>query len=1500
MATGNTSARSRKVILADVEFTENGLYIPNEEITGFGKVTVAVPPDARRKPIYITPSATDVISKPTWDEYTGPYVDEYVKTIGYKKEDRTIYDFNNNYLGTCSIEGVITDNSGNVIGKVSNYRVIRDENNKIVGYADDKNFAFNLENDQIGKVLGDNSVINDEGDIIGQASSTEYLAYNNDENEFVGVRDIKVRKIGAWIDSNISADNIRQGHTILGVSGNVVELLGEERTVNSSTSTQTITPSNGKNGITKVTVNPYTLGTRTVDPEFSTKTYYTPSGYNGMSSFTVNPIDVQTIVEEEPQLKAENIKKNVRLFDGQIVGTYDNYVAPVVQPVSISPTTSQQIVNAPSGVDGFNKVTVDAVTSTIDPNIQASNIKKDVTILGITGTYRTENLQDKTVDPQQFLQVVSYDSTQYDGLNSVTVNAVTNAIDANIQAGNIKKNVQILGVTGEYDPQPNIQAPVTVTPTTLQQSVTPDQGYDGLGRVDINAVTSSIDPNILAENIKKNIEILGVTGSYDPQPKYQASKTIQPVSSGDVEVTADPTYDALLKVIVKAVTASIDPNIMPKNIRKNISILGVLGTMEEGGGQKWFDFSGIQNFAELNQDAFSEGGPESIPTVVDKNNYELKKLIDDTFPAISNINAVLLSEVYGYNDEEITDPITKQCYIDFVGGYMYQDYSTTTYISNQSRYFYSFDNDYSVNGLTIGLADDDGSARTMKLYVAVDSTKNNTPIPVLVNGNMSVSDLPEDYDEFRYVKDIEIPAHDVYIPKFIEEGDIQWVLRDEDGIRTKLIEPIGIEPNNVEVSAYDIDYGTQDVETDSVIGYRLRHFNNLALNENTLIASQKDTNKDGTILILNDFVKQDQSYYYFAFKPSVYNGSNTYHLVAKCDGLFQVGFYRNGSDSYYRPAWISSWSSASAGTWSNNSTSDYRMYNGTTYYYRIYVNGTTTTIDWSNNGTTWVKMGTVTSDYINPLNTNQVEIYAKSGPNTQLCTDGIYLADSLNNVLYSVLDDKIAKKTSHNIVPLDDNNLFVQRADNRVSPRYIGTEDIRFISYDKTNKLLNTGQGGYIELQDEWRPGNKPWQINVHLKYYPRTEYTTHLVSWKGSTSARNVFWFYKNLMYGRICGSASSTIFDGRLSDYTFVNGQDYYIQMGWNTERYYVQVATDPNFTNLIINYQNANSNATYCQDTKLEIYNHEKRDYGSPDYLYLDEYTNVMIDDKVIWKPADKELCGNLVNYDDTDGLANTLDVYLASKQGNKVVSNTKVIGDIKIDNNFVASRFTQGSFIKVDTFYPASGDTWEICIKTTTGSNVTRNQYFFGNYIDNYSTPQLCIDGSKLHLYLSSNGSSWGIANNVTSTLTIEPNTEYVIKLYFDGTAYKVDVNDTNYITVTSSTSIYSVGKPWAIGLDWQNLAYPGYIDLKDSYIKVNDSFVWKPEYKIVNNYDWIFTKDSTWSYQGLTNLGKKGTVVTGDHTYFDWDYDQCKWVGSKKVILNVNDPDGILYAEVMKG
>lgn len=60
---------------------------------------------------------------------------------------------------------------------------------------------------------------------------------------------------------------------------------------------------------------------------------------------------------------------------------------------------------------------------------------------------------------------------------------------------------------------PDLQAK-TATPSTSQQVVTADYNYQGLSQVTVSAVTSAIDADIVAGNIKSGVNILGVTGTY--------------------------------------------------------------------------------------------------------------------------------------------------------------------------------------------------------------------------------------------------------------------------------------------------------------------------------------------------------------------------------------------------------------------------------------------------------------------------------------------------------------------------------------------------------------------------------------------------------------------------------------------------------------------------------------------------------------------------------------------------------------------------------------------------------------------------------------------------------------------------------------------------------------------------------------------------------------------------------------------------------------------------
>ena len=54
----------------------------------------------------------------------------------------------------------------------------------------------------------------------------------------------------------------------------------------------------------------------------------------------------------------------------------------------------------------------------------------------------------------------------------------------------------------------------TIVPLTNEVVVTADESFDGLSKVTVEAVTSSIDSNIISENIKSGVSILGVEGNY--------------------------------------------------------------------------------------------------------------------------------------------------------------------------------------------------------------------------------------------------------------------------------------------------------------------------------------------------------------------------------------------------------------------------------------------------------------------------------------------------------------------------------------------------------------------------------------------------------------------------------------------------------------------------------------------------------------------------------------------------------------------------------------------------------------------------------------------------------------------------------------------------------------------------------------------------------------------------------------------------------------------------
>lgn len=74
----------------------------------------------------------------------------------------------------------------------------------------------------------------------------------------------------------------------------------------------------------------------------------------------------------------------------------------------------------------------------------------------------------------------------HDGSGTVTLDSASLAA---LVAANIRENIEILGITGTMSGSEDMAAQAkTVTPTTSQQTILPDTGYNCLSQVTVNAI----------------------------------------------------------------------------------------------------------------------------------------------------------------------------------------------------------------------------------------------------------------------------------------------------------------------------------------------------------------------------------------------------------------------------------------------------------------------------------------------------------------------------------------------------------------------------------------------------------------------------------------------------------------------------------------------------------------------------------------------------------------------------------------------------------------------------------------------------------------------------------------------------------------------------------------------------------------------------------------------------------------------------------------------------
>lgn len=257
----------------------------------------------------------------------------------------------------------------------------------------------------------------------------------------------------------------------------------------------------------------------------------------------------------------------------------------VLQEKSVAPTESAQSVTPDIGYDGLSKVTVEAIqteskTVTANGTVTPSSGKylKQVTVDVPTGGIDTS---DATATPDDMREgTTAYVNGEkvtgtiplWNGINWNTPKDVTwdsknkrltirgslsarrmikegsistmhipgetlgNATASDVAEGKTFTSSAGLTVPGTAKSSvPTLQSK-SVTPSESAQTVTPDDGYDGL-----SSVTVEGDANLVPGNIKSGVSIFGVAGTYEGSGGSGGGIQAQHITSGNETITISGT-----------------------------------------------------------------------------------------------------------------------------------------------------------------------------------------------------------------------------------------------------------------------------------------------------------------------------------------------------------------------------------------------------------------------------------------------------------------------------------------------------------------------------------------------------------------------------------------------------------------------------------------------------------------------------------------------------------------------------------------------------------------------------------------------------------------------------------------------------------------------------------------------------------------------------------------------------------------------------------------------
>ena len=280
------------------------------------------------------------------------------------------------------------------------------------------------------------------------------------------------------------------------------------------------------------------------------------AGYQGLGTVTVAPIKTKTV--------SADTSTNVQEFSANTEN--NEYITSVtVNPINarsinVDPSTNFQEFSANTEVNEYiTYVTVNRVNArsiNVDPSTNSQNVNANVERNEYITSVTVNPVGTKTVnvDPSTNRQTVNANTEGNEYITSVTVNPVgtkTVTLDSSTNAQTVNANVEGNEYITSVTVNPVKTTSLSITPRIVEQTFTAEQ------------------------QLYKTVNVSAIKHT---EKTYDASTNTQTYDYAE-------NNDVFIKnLTINPVTSSIDPNIVPGNIAKGVSILGVTGTLESGGG----------------------------------------------------------------------------------------------------------------------------------------------------------------------------------------------------------------------------------------------------------------------------------------------------------------------------------------------------------------------------------------------------------------------------------------------------------------------------------------------------------------------------------------------------------------------------------------------------------------------------------------------------------------------------------------------------------------------------------------------------------------------------------------------------------------------------------------------------------------------------------------------------------------------------------------------------